>query len=182
MAEVHGGGLEARAGERTGVGAGDGDGGVLLLARRSGDVFLDLLRTGRRGFETILLGCWCGLLDADRGWLKREGLGLREGLMFLRVLGAVVFAVLGRRVGILDAGGEGGGHGRLDEAGRVGCGLGAELGEIEVGAGAVAHVHGLAELALAVEAVEDDAVDDDGDGFHHDFDDAADEGPVLHQV
>ena len=57
--------------------------------------------------------------------------------------------------------------------------MGAELGEVEVGAGFVADGHGLAELALGPEAVEDDGVDDDAEGFDDDFDDAADEGPVL---
>lgn len=65
------------------------------------------------------------------------------------------------------------------EAGGVGGGLGAELGEIEVGAGAVAHVHGLVEAALGVVAVEDDAVEQDADDVDDDLDDHADEGPVL---
>ncbi len=176
----HGRGLKARAGERAGVGARYGDGRVLLLTRRGGDVFLDLLGAGGGRLEAVLSGLRCGLLDADRGWLEGERLWLGGGLMLLRVLRAVVLAVLRGRVRVLDAVGEGGGHGRLGEAGGVWCRLAAELGEVEVGAGAVADVHGLAELALAVEAVEDDAVDDDGDGFHDDFDDGADEGPVLY--
>jgi hypothetical protein len=53
------------------------------------------------------------------------------------------------------------------------------LREVEIGAGAVAHGHGLAELALGPEAVEDDAVDDNAEELDDDFDDAADEGPVL---
>ena len=64
-------------------------------------------------------------------------------------------------------------------AGGVGGGLGLELGEVEVGAGLVAGVHGLAELVFAVEAVEDDRVDGDGDELDDDFDDAADQRPVL---
>jgi hypothetical protein len=43
----------------------------------------------------------------------------------------------------------------------VRCGLRAKLGEVEVGTGAVAHSHGLAELALGPETVEDDAVNGD---------------------
>lgn len=35
------------------------------------------------------------------------------------------------------------------------------------------------EAAFGVEAVEDDAVDGDGDYFDDDFDEGADEGPVL---
>ena len=65
------------------------------------------------------------------------------------------------------------------EAGGVGRGLGAQLGEVEIGAGAVAHGHGLAELALGPEAVEDDAVDGNDKDFNYDFDDAAYECPVL---
>ena len=53
------------------------------------------------------------------------------------------------------------------------------MSEIEVGAGAVANVHGFAEALLAVAAVEDNAVEDDGYGFEDDLDDAADEGPIL---
>lgn len=55
----------------------------------------------------------------------------------------------------------------------------AQLSEIEVGAGAVADVHGFAEALLAVVAVEDNAVEDDGYGFEDNLDDAADEGPIL---
>ena len=65
------------------------------------------------------------------------------------------------------------------EARGVGCGLGAELSEVEIGAGTVAEVHGFVEAALGVEAVEDDAVDGDGDDFDDDFDEGADQGPVL---
>lgn len=99
--------------------------------------------------------------------------------MLLRVLRTVVLAVLCCRMRVLNANREGGGHGCLDEAWSVWCGLGAELSEIEIGARSVADVHGFAELALAVETVEDNAINDDGDGFHDDFDDAADKRPVL---
>lgn len=68
------------------------------------------------------------------------------------------------------------------EAGGVGGGLGAELGEVEVGAGFVAVVHCLAELALGVVAVEDDTVDGNGDSLDDNFDDAADDGPRLEFV
>jgi hypothetical protein len=47
------------------------------------------------------------------------------------------------------------------------------LCEINIGAGFVADGHGLPELALGPEAVEDDGVDDDAEGFHDYFDDAA---------
>lgn len=65
------------------------------------------------------------------------------------------------------------------EARGVGRGLGAELGEVEVGAGAVAEVHRFVEAALGVEAVEDDGVDGDGDDLDGDFDDGADQRPAL---
>ena len=72
-----------------------------------------------------------------------------------------------------------GGYGCFLEAGGVGRGLGAELGEVEVGARAVADVHGLVQAAFGEDAVGDDAVDGDGDDFDNDFDEGADEGPVL---
>lgn len=70
--------------------------------------------------------------------------------------------------------------GRLGaEAGRVGRRLHAQLGEVEVGPGLVAHVHGLEQLALGPVAVEDDAVERDTDDLDNDFDDHADKTPVL---
>ncbi len=87
----------------------------------------------------------------------------------------VGFAVLGEGVGVVvQRGGA-----RAVEARGVGRGLGAELGEVEVGAGAVAEVHGFVEAALGVEAVEDDGVDGNGDDLDDDLDDGADQGPVL---
>ena len=65
------------------------------------------------------------------------------------------------------------------EARRVRCGLRAQLGEVKVGSGPVAHVHGLTQATLGVVAVEDDAVDQDRHGFHDNFDDAADQRPRL---
>jgi hypothetical protein len=41
--------------------------------------------------------------------------------------------------------------------------LRTELSEVEIGTGAVADVHGLAETLLGVITVEDDAVKNDGD-------------------
>jgi hypothetical protein len=57
--------------------------------------------------------------------------------------------------------------------------LRAQLGEVQIRAGAITHGHGLAELALGPEAVEDDAVDGDDEDFDDDFDNAAYESPVL---
>jgi len=65
------------------------------------------------------------------------------------------------------------------ESRRVGCGLRAQLSEVEIGAGAVADGHGLSELPLGPEAVEDDGVDDDAQRLNNDLDNAADQRPVL---
>jgi len=67
------------------------------------------------------------------------------------------------------------------ETGGVGSGLGAELGEIEIGSGLVAHVHGLVKLALGPVAVENNAVEGDANNLDHKLDDNADQGPVLFQ-
>lgn len=69
--------------------------------------------------------------------------------------------------------------GRAREARRVGGGLRAKLGEIEIGASSVSDVHGLVQAALGVVSVEDDAVEQDADDLDDDLDDDADEGPVL---
>jgi hypothetical protein len=53
------------------------------------------------------------------------------------------------------------------------------LGKVEVGAGLVADGHGLPQLPLGPESVEDDAVYDDTESFDDDFNDAADKGPIL---
>lgn len=102
--------------------------------------------------------------------------------MLLCVLRAIVLAILCCRVRILtNTTREGRRHGGLEEAGRVRCRLSAKLGKIEVGACSVADIHGLPELALGVEAVEDDCIDGDGYGFHNNFDDTADKRPLLFQ-
>jgi hypothetical protein len=59
------------------------------------------------------------------------------------------------------------------EAGGVGRGLRAQLSEIQIGTGAVALHHGLPELALGPEAVEDDGIYDNAKDFDNDLDDAA---------
>jgi hypothetical protein len=56
------------------------------------------------------------------------------------------------------------------------------LSEIEIRTGAVTNGHGLAELALGPEAVEDNAVDGDDKDLDNDFDDAANESPVLEML
>jgi len=65
------------------------------------------------------------------------------------------------------------------EAGSVGRGLGAQLGEVEVRAGAVTDVHGFAKALLGVVSVEDNTVEDDGDTFEDDFDETTYERPTL---
>ena len=118
------------------------------------------------------------MLDADGGWLELEWfLGLAEGCAFGDELDAFlgfahfVFLVV---VLVVHLGWESRCHGRFDESGGVGRGLGAELGEVEVGAGAVAEVHGFVEFAFGPDAVEDDAVQEEGDYFDDDLDKAAD--------
>jgi hypothetical protein len=56
------------------------------------------------------------------------------------------------------------------------------LCEVEIGSGAVADGHGLAKLALGVEAVKDDAVNDDGKNLDNYFNNAADKGPILLEI
>lgn len=114
--------------------------------------------------EAILLDFGCGTSDLDRRCLESEWLGL-SNLASVGVLDLVALASLSGRVRVnvhwvtwrwAPAAGAGR-HGT--KARGVGCGLRAKLGEVEIGTGTVAHGHGLAELALRPEAVEDDAVD-----------------------
>ena len=141
----------------------------------------DLALDGRLCFEAILLHFGRRALDADGRRLQLEGLGCGGRCTHLGVQRSVLHALfdVGGLGVVVDgwapatvAGGEG-------TAGGVGCGLRAQLGEVEVGAGFVAGGHGLAELVFGVEAVEDDGVDGNGDDFDDDFDDGAEEGPVL---
>lgn len=67
----------------------------------------------------------------------------------------------------------------MREARRIWHGLGSQLCEVQIGSSAVADSHGFSELALGVEAVENNAVDGNGKNFNNYFDNAADEGPVL---
>jgi len=161
-----------RARQRARVRAGDRHILVRHFSRRGRDVLVHLR------LEAVLLHGGGGVLDADRGRLQSEGFGWGEGVVLGCELGgfvvAVGFAVLGDGVGVVQRRGA-----RALEARGVGRGLGAELGEVEVGTGAVAEVHGLVEAALGVEAVEDDAVDGDGDDLDHDLDNGADQRPVL---
>jgi hypothetical protein len=61
----------------------------------------------------------------------------------------------------------------------IGSRLGAELGEVHVGSGAITEIHGLGQASLGVVAVEDDTVQCDGDDLNDDLDDDANQSPVL---
>lgn len=50
---------------------------------------------------------------------------------------------------------------------------------MELGAGLLTTVHGFSESSFCDEAVEDDGVDEDDEDLDDDFDDGADETPVL---
>ena len=65
------------------------------------------------------------------------------------------------------------------KSGSVGSRLSSKLSEVQVGSGLVAEVHRLVESALGVVSVEDDAVKRDADDFDDNFDNDANEGPVL---
>jgi hypothetical protein len=79
-----------------------------------------------------------------------------------------------------------GGHGVSAEGGRlgaearsVGSRLAAELSKVKIGTGAVSHVHGLEKASLGVVAVEDDAVEENGENLDDNLDDDANHGPIL---
>lgn len=159
----------------------------------SGSMLLDLLARWRgcasiSRCEGALRGLGCGRWCLCRRCLQLEagfGLGeLRLRLNKLRTRSEGAFLDVGQ----VAVGGRGlaGRHGILAKSRRlgaesrsVGCGLTAQLGEVEVGAGAVSHVHGLEEASLRVVSVEDDAVQQNAENLDYDFDDDADQGPVL---
>lgn len=134
--------------------------------------------------KPILLHLRCGPGDLDRRRLESEGLRLSD-FACICILDLVALASFCCRVRVdvhwvawrwAPATGTGR-HGA--EARRVGGGLRAQLSEIQVGAGAVTHSHGFAELTLGPEAVEDDAVDGDDENFDYNLDDTAYKCPVL---
>lgn len=188
-------GSSCRRGRRRLVSARNGHSSVRLLAGSGGDVLvLPLLESGGSErwadgvgpgwcVEAVLFHLGSRALDLDGRCLQGEWLRLVELACVLRL--ATGFTVLGGRVGI-DIGwmawwrAPAAGAGREGtEARSVGSGLRAQLSKVEVGTGAVADSHGLAELALRPESVEDDGVDDDAEGLDDDFDNAAYERPVL---
>ena len=178
-------GRETRTAQRTGIGTRNRHGIVRLLAGRRRDVLLDGVTP--RGGKTRLLERGCCVRDAHGRRLQGEGLGRRKRVVLARVLGVLLGEIVSLfEVGVVVVGGGRRGRvqvgaeaGRFGEARRVGRRLAAELGEVEVGAGAVADVHALVEAALGADAVEDDGVDGYGEDFDDDFDESADEGPVL---
>ena len=151
---------QARARERAGVRAGDGHGGIRLLARCGGHVLYPALgrgradslhggrgrsrwrrgRSGRWGrVEAVLGSLGRGGVDLDRRWLESEWLGGDLGRGFGFDEAGPGEAFFGLRGGVVDGGREAGGFdvlgvgwGEGTEAGSVGCGLGAELGEVEI--------------------------------------------------
>lgn len=91
-----------------------------------------------------------------------------------------MFTVFGGRILVTAFGRERRRAQTLSKTRGIGSGLTAELGEVEIRAGLVPDIHALSELALAPESIKDDGVDGNGDCLDHDFDDAADECPILH--
>ena len=65
------------------------------------------------------------------------------------------------------------------EARGVRCGLDAELGEIEIGSRVVPAVHGVHESSLGVDSIEDHGIDENDQNLDDDFDDGANQTPVL---
>ena len=132
------------------------------------------------GIEAVRGEAGSGVLEPDRWRLKLERLWLRERPGRVGELRVGPISLFGLGVDILrDPRAEGGGRHRPRVARRVRGGLRAQLGEVEIAASPVAEIHGLAKPPLGPIAVEDDAVDDDGDDLDHDLDDAAEERPIL---
>lgn len=67
----------------------------------------------------------------------------------------------------------------LLEAWRIWRRLGSELSKVEIRACAIAEIHRLMKLTLRVEPVEDDPIDGNCNHFDDNFDEGADERPVL---
>ena len=91
-----------------------------------------------------------------------------------------MFTIFSGRILVTSLGGEGRRAHALSKTRSIGSGLRAELREVKVRAGLVSDIHALSELALAPESIEDNSIDSNGDCLDHDFNDAADESPILH--
>lgn len=136
----------------------------------------------RRGFKAILVDLRRGTLDLDWWCLERERLGLSN---LTGILYVVALAVLSSRLRVDIVGvawwwaPAARARGHWPKSGGVRCRLGAELSQVQIGASLVTLSHRLPELPLGPESVEDDSVNDDAESFNDNFNNAADEGPVL---
>lgn len=159
-----------RCGRQRALGLGRGRGS---LCRRSleleGKLRLGELRR-RLGDDLDAWGKGALLVDAAEAAKVGRGVARRQGV--LAKSGRLGREHAGRHGDTSHAGGS-------RETRGVGSRLRAKLCEVEIGAGAVTNIHGLVQAALGVVAVEDDAVEQDADDLEDDFDDDADEGPVL---
>ena len=70
-------------------------------------------------------------------------------------------------------------HGRLGKSWSIRGRLCPQLGQIQIGACFVAHIHRFVEPTFGIESIEDDRVDGNRDNFNDDFDQGADQGPIL---
>lgn len=136
------------------------------------------LRSSRRSLDRGSLELEASILRSKLGW------GLGELSTGRKGVGVGVLADVGQVS--VSSGRMTGGHGVGAEGGRlgakarsVGSRLAAELSKVKIGTGAVSHVHGLEKASLGVVAVEDDAVEEDGEDLDDDLDDDANHGPVL---
>lgn len=138
----------------------------------------------RRRLESVLLNLGCCARDLDRWRLEGKWLWL-SNLTCVCVLNLVVLAVLGSRVRV-DIHGvawrwspTAGAWRHWAKSGSVGGRLRSKLSKVQIRASAVTLHHGLPELPLGPESVEDNAVDGDDEHFDDDLDDAAHKSPVL---
>jgi hypothetical protein len=157
---------------------------ICLRRRKGGALRWETVGWGMSS-KGSLLALWCCTGNLD-GWsLQLEGCGLLEcacccvldtllGVVGIRGVWVVGMAwwrapsAIARR--------------EWAKAGSVWCGLRAELSKIEIGSSTVTDGHGLAQTTLGVVAVKDDTVDGDGQRLDDDFNDAADESPVLFEM
>ena len=138
-----------------------------------------MLLHGRAWLEATLLERGRRLGDPYWWGLQGEGFRLGEGLVLVRVLGHLVgtevLALLSNIdvVVVVQVGSKSGGHGGLLETRCIGRRLGAQLREVQVGAGTVTDVHGFMELTLRAQAVEDNGVEGDCNDFDNNFNEGA---------
>jgi len=175
------------AGTRQGarVSAWDGNSVVCLLAWGGGYVLNHSLLWSSWCIKAVLRNLWCSAVNFDRWCLKSEWFGSKArrwlGLnkSSARCPDKSIFS-LSRRVGGVDGWWEAGRFDVLGVRGRhwskawsVGCGLRAQLSQVEIRTSPVTNIHGLPETLLGVVSVEDNAVKQDRDALKNDFDEAA---------